>query len=130
MLFDLGALEDAEAIMVSIFRPDPERSVLVVAATDIPAVEAQLRPQLGDRLCVVASRWTRRQLDHMHEYLWARSESWGVYETGFSCDEQAQAVMITKLVRVTDEIASWADNQAAGLITLKPCLTPVDITES
>ncbi len=130
MIFDLGELEGAEAIMVSIFRPDPDRAVLVVATTDIAVVEAQLRPQLGDRLCVVASRWTREQLAEMHEHLWARSEPWSVYETGFSCDEQAQAVMSAKLVRVTDEIASWADSQPAGLITLEPCLTPVNINES
>lgn len=98
--------------------------MLVVAATDIAAVEAQLRPQLPDRLCIVASRWTRWQLDAAHEHLRARWEQWGIYGTGPSCDEHAQATMTAKLVRVTDEIASWADGRPAGLVTLDPCLTP------
>jgi hypothetical protein len=33
--------------------------VLVVAAADRDAVEARIRPQLGERLCVVSSRWTK-----------------------------------------------------------------------
>ncbi len=76
VLFDPGEREGAEAIMVSIFRPDPDRAVLVVAATDIAVVEAQLRPQLDDRLCVVASRPTRQQLDETRKYLWARDQRW------------------------------------------------------
>jgi hypothetical protein len=67
---DLGDLEaTGAAVTVVIFRPSTSQAVLVVAGSDIAAVEAQLHPQLPDRLCVVASRWTRRQLDGAHEHL-------------------------------------------------------------
>ncbi|MBA3906589.1 MAG: hypothetical protein H0X35_07895 [Pseudonocardiales bacterium] len=112
---------------MAVFRPDPNQAVLVVAAVDIVAVEAQLRPQLLDRLCVVPSRWSREQLDGVTTQLWERARQWGVYGTGQSCDEQAQAVVHVKLESVTDEIASWADTQPVGLVVLKPCLTPIGI---
>ena len=115
--------------MISVFRPGPNQAVLVVAAVDIAAVEAQLRAQLGDRLCVVASRWTREQLDAVTRYLWERAQQWGVYETGHTCDEQAQTIVNVQLVRVTAEIASWADTQPAGLIVLKPWLAPIGIND-
>lgn len=125
LYFDLGDLQETgAAVNVVIFRPSPDQTLLVVAADDIAAVETRLRPQLADRLCVTASCWTRKQLDGANEHLQARREQWGIYETNISSDEQAQATVITKLVRITDEIASWADNQPAGLITLKPCLIP------
>jgi hypothetical protein len=37
--------------------------------------------------------------------------------------------MAVKLVRVTDEIASWAESQPAGLIGLEPCLAPVGVSD-
>jgi hypothetical protein len=37
--------------------------------------------------------------------------------------------MTAKLVRVTDEIASWADSQPAGLVALKPGLAPVGVSD-
>ena len=59
---DLGDLEETgAAVTVVIFRPSTDQALLVIAAGDIAAVEAQLRPQLADRLCVVASRWTGEQ---------------------------------------------------------------------
>lgn len=123
---DLGTLEETgAAVMVAIFRPSPNQAVLVVAATDVAAVEAQLRPQLPDQLCVVASRCTRAALEAAQAHLHARLERWGVYGNGRSCDEQGQAVIIVDLVRVTDEIARWAETQPAGMVVLKPCLTPV-----
>jgi hypothetical protein len=55
--FDLGDLEDTGAAVTTvIFRPSADQAVLVVAATDIATVEARLRPQLPDRLCVLPSR--------------------------------------------------------------------------
>ena len=36
-----------------------------------------------------------------------------------------QAVVTVDLVRVTDEIAGWADVQLTGLVELTPCLSPV-----
>lgn len=64
LAFDLGDLQETgAAVGVTTFRPGDDQAVLVVAATDIGAVERQLRPQLADRSCVIASRWPRGQLD-------------------------------------------------------------------
>jgi hypothetical protein len=122
---DLGDLETTGAAVTTvIFRPSDDQTVLVVAATDIAAVEARLRGQLPDRLCVVASRWTRAQLDQAQEHLRAMLDQWGIYQSGPRCDEQAQATMTAALVRVTDEIADWIDTQPDGLVALEPCLAP------
>jgi len=121
----LGDLEDTGAAVTTvIFRPSDDQAVLVVAVTDIAAVEAQLRSQLPDRLCVVPSRWTRAQLDQAQEHLLASWDQWGIYGSGPRCDEQAQATMTATLVRVTDEIADWIDTQPDGLVGLEPCLAP------
>jgi hypothetical protein len=126
LAFDLGDLQDSgAAVTVVIFRPGEEQAVLVVAAADVAAVEEHLRPQLADRLCVVPSRWTRRQLDIAQEQFRAMWEQWAVWRTGEQYDEQAQPTFTASLLRVTDEIATWVDSQPEGLIRLKPCLTPL-----
>jgi len=52
--YDMGDLRaTAAAVAVTLFRPADGAAVLVVAASDEAAVETQLRPQLGDLLCVV-----------------------------------------------------------------------------
>lgn len=127
--FDLGDLESSGAAVTTvIFRPSENQAVLVVAAADIAAVEAALRPQLPDRLCVVPSRWTRTQLDQAHMHIRAMSEQWGIYESGPHCDEQAQATITAALMRVTDEIADWAAAQPEGLVEFHPCLAPVRVS--
>lgn len=37
-----------------------------------------------------------------------------VFEAGFSRDDQGQAMMETRLLRVTDEIASWSTVSPPG----------------
>jgi hypothetical protein len=124
--FDLGDLEDTGAAVTTvIFRPSDDQAVLVVAAADIPAAEALLRPQLSDRLCIVPSRWTREQLDAVQEQLTVMWDRWGIYGFGTLCDEQAQASITVALLRVTDDIADWAAGEPDGLIALEPCLAPV-----
>jgi len=59
----MNDLPDTGAVVaVTVFRPDPGQEVLVVAAADPAAAEAWLRPRLGKRLCVVASKWTTPEL--------------------------------------------------------------------
>lgn len=129
--FDLGDLEQTgAAVAVVVFRPSADQAVLVVAASDPAAVEARLRPQLPDRLCVVPSRWTRDQLQRAQSHLTAMAERWGIYQWGPQIDERAQATMTATLVRVTDEIAEWTGGQPDGLVSLDPCLVPDSHTES
>lgn len=123
--FDLGDLEETgAAVTVVIFRPSDDQAVLVVAASDIAAVETRLRPQLADRLCVIPSRWTRYQLDAAQRHLRSMAQHWQLYTWGPHCDEQAQATMTASLVRVTDEIARWIGTQPDGLVAVEPCLMP------
>jgi hypothetical protein len=127
---DYGDLLDTGAAVTTVvFRPSDDQAVLVVAASDIAAVEAQLRPQLPDRLCVVPSRWTRWQLNRAGRHLASMAERWRIYAWGPRCDEHAQAAMSAILVRVTDEIAQWIASQPDGLIAVEPWLTPARLTD-
>ena len=83
LAFDLGDLADSgAAVAVTTFRPSQDQAVLVVAAADPDAVEAQLRPQLGDLLCVITSRWTRAELDAVRVHLRERRYRWNLYGLG------------------------------------------------
>ena len=52
-----------------------------------------------------------------------------IYETGPSCDEQAQATMTAKLVRGTDEIASWAEQPTRRAHRAQALPRPVGIND-
>lgn len=124
--FEIGDLQETgAAVTVTIFRPSDTQAVLVIAATDIAAVERQLRPQLPDRLCVVPSRWTPGQLHRAGDYLRKKRELWRIYTIGSESEEQAQATVTAGLVRITDEVADWITTQPDGLIELRPWLTPL-----
>ena len=123
--FDPGDLETTGAALTFVlFRPSDDQTVLVVAAGDPATVEARLRPQLGDRLCVVPSRWTKAQLDQAFDYLRARFTQWGIYQAGPRVDEGGQPSIRATLVRVTPEIAQWANDHPPGLLSLEPWLAP------
>jgi hypothetical protein len=122
---DLEELRSAgTAITTVIFRPGEDQAVLVVAAADVAAVEATLRPKLSDRLCVVRSRWSRAQLDAVRDQIVARFAEWGVVSVGESADANAQPLLSMRLVRVTPDFATWADTQPDGLLTVEPALVP------
>jgi hypothetical protein len=123
--FDLGDLEDTgAAVSVTLFRPGDNQAVLVVAAGDQAAVEAHLRPQLGDLLCVVPSRWTKAQLDEIRDHLSDRSEQWALLQWGPRSDEVGQANITAGLARVLPEIAAWANALPDGILVLEPWLAP------
>jgi hypothetical protein len=123
--YDPGDLHaTGAAVAVTLFRPSEDRAVLVVAASDQAAVEARLRPQLGDLLCVVPSRWTRAQLDEIRGYLWQRREQWQLLESGPHHTQDGQARMTARLARVLPEIAAWAGSLPDGIVALDPWLAP------
>lgn len=62
-------------VTMTTFRPSDTQAVLVVAAADVAAVEAGLRPWLGKRLCVIASRHSRLELDETSRSLRAAGMS-------------------------------------------------------
>jgi hypothetical protein len=123
--FDLGDLRDTgAAVEVTVFRPGQDQEVLVVAAADPHAVEARLKPQLGERLCVVASKWTTAELGAVRAHLHAHHRVWDLLQLGQSTDEDGQACIVAKLMRVLPEIASWAASLPAGIVSFDPWLRP------
>jgi hypothetical protein len=124
--YDLGDLRDTgAAVAVTIFRPGRNQVVLVVAAADLAAVEARLRPQLGDRLCIVLSRWTKAQLDEVRSYLHEHSQQWNLLRWGPQNTEDGQVYIAARLTRMLPEIAAWAVPLPSGILTLEPWLTPL-----
>jgi hypothetical protein len=123
--FDLGDLEDSgAAVAVTTFRPSQDQAVLVVAAADRDAVEAQLRPQLGDLLCVITSRWTKTALNAVRAHLHERWEQWNLYGLGPATGEDGQTCITAQLTRVLPDIARWATSLPSGILTLQPWLCP------
>jgi len=125
--YDLGDLADTgAAVAVTTFRPSEDQAVLVVAAADRDAVEARLRPQLGDLLCVVTSRWIKAELDAVRAHLHAHWENWNLYQLGPSNGEDGQACMTAQLTRVLPDIADWAASLPDGILALEPWLRQPD----
>jgi hypothetical protein len=124
--FDLGDLCDSgAAVMVVKFRPGAGQAVLIVAAAGPEAVEARLRPQLGQRLCVVPSRWTKHEIEAVRGHLRRhREEDWNIYQSGVTAPEDAQAFVTASLTRMLPEVAAWAATLPAGVLNLKPWLVP------
>ena len=123
--FNLGDLRDSgAAVTVVKFRPGAGQAVLVVAAADAAAVEARLRPQLGQRLCVVPSRWTKHDIDEVRGQLRRHWEDWNIYLSAVAVSEDAQAFVTASLAQMLPEIAAWAATLPAGILTLKPWLVP------
>ena len=116
-LKDTGA-----AVAVTIFRPSHDQEVPVIAAADPHAVDARLRPHLGELLCVVASRWTRPQLDAVRDHLRARREAWNIYLSGEFTTEDGQPYMSAQLTCVLPEVAPWAVSLPIGILSLDPWL--------
>jgi hypothetical protein len=104
----------------------PDQVVLVVAASDPEAVETVLHPQLGGRLCIVPSRWTRAQLEEVRDHALTHSREWGIETISELWDNNAQASIEIALNRVVTDVADWADRITDGLLTLDPYLTPTD----
>jgi hypothetical protein len=123
--YDLGDLrETGAAVTVTLFHPGEGQAVLVIAASDVAAVEAQLRPQLGRSLCIVSSRWSKAQLDAVGDHLLRHHEQWSIYEWGPRNDHDGQAHVHARLARVLPEIAAWAGTVPSGILLLDPWLMP------
>src|SRR3984957_19618323 len=95
--YDLGDLrETGAAVAMTTFRPSEDQAVLVVAAADSDAVEAHLRPQLGELLCVILSKWTKADLEAVGAHLLAHHD-WNLYSWGDTSAEDGQAMITASL---------------------------------
>jgi len=123
--FDLGDLQETgAAVSVTIFRPGAGQTVLVVAATDEAAVERRLRPQLGARLCVIRSRWTKSEVEQVTSVLLRQMDEWTLMTFGEGADDDGQLVVRAQLFRVRPDMARWAAGVPDGLLEVSPALAP------
>lgn len=124
--FDVAELlANGAAVRVATFRPSRDQAVLVVAATDVAAVESALRPRFDGRLCVVQSRWTRAQVDDVKQVLLEHMRDWRVDAVGSGgMSDAGQPVVNAMLVRVTPAIAEWAETIDDDLLRLEPSIVP------
>jgi len=123
--FDMNDLPDTGGVVtVTVFRPSPYQEVLMVSAADPDAAEIWLRPQFGERLCVVATKWTMAELDAVRAHLHARHRAWNLLQLGQSTGEDGRACIAAKLTRVSPEISLWAASLPAGIVSLDPWLRP------
>jgi hypothetical protein len=127
--YELGDLDQTGAAVArTLFRPSEDQAVLVVAAMDPNAVEAQLRPQLGPLLCVVPSKWTRAELEAVRARLHAHHEEWNLYMWGYGpTTDEGQAQITARLTRMLVEVAAWADSLPAGILDLESWLSRVQL---
>lgn len=123
---DVGDLKQTGAVVrVVVFRPTENSRVLVVVANDRAAAEARLRPQLGDSLCIVDSRWTRPQLDDVQEHLHTHWRDWQLHALMERAASDGQPYVDARLSTVTPDIAEWARQLPDGLAVLNPWLQPL-----
>ena len=121
--YDLGHLrETGVAVAVTCFRPSDDQAVLVVAATDPEVVEAHLRPQLGQLLCVIPSKWSRDELEAVRAHLHAHHEDWNLYQWGYRTTGDGQGQISACLTRMLPEVAEWAASLPSGILRLQPWL--------
>jgi hypothetical protein len=122
--YDLGDLrETGAAVALTTFRPSVDQAVLVVAAADPEAVEAHLRPQLGQLLCVIPSKWTKAELEAVGAHLLAHHDDWNLWAWGNASAEDGQSLISARLTRVLPEVATWAASLPPGILRLEPWLT-------
>jgi hypothetical protein len=108
-------------------RPAPDRPVLVVNARDPAATEAALRPAYGDRLCVVGSRYTRKQVaaavKAVKKFLDEHDHVSMAGGGGLGPDGQPRATIGVDVV--TPEVERLVAVHPPGLISVDAWLRPV-----
>jgi hypothetical protein len=82
---------------------------------------------LGNRLCVVASRFSRSELDDTSASIRARWKDWAVYQLSEPTDGSGQPHLQASLTRMLPEVATWHRTRPAGIIDIQPWLTPTRV---
>jgi hypothetical protein len=111
-----------EVVTAITFRPSRRQLVAVIASTDPDLTRRRLEPSLGDRLCVVASRWTARQVEQVRERLHAGD--WLALTSAQTPDETGQAVVEVYVREVVESFAAYARELPDGLLRVRAWLKP------
>lgn len=126
------AAHPARIVQVRLLRPFPDSAVLGVTAPDQAArdaVEADLRPTYGQRLCAVVSRYSRRQVAAAERALrpyTPQAAALGIVQASAAVDDRLQPEVVAEVVAVTPQLQAIADRFPAGLVRFEPTLTPVE----
>lgn len=107
---------------VMMARPSPTQVVLVVVSTEPDRTRQQLGSRSASRSCVVASRWTRTQVQGVQSQLEARRGGWQIYQTGQTHGEDCQIRFEVEAVQVVPEFAAWASTVPDGLLQVRAWL--------
>jgi len=118
-------LHGPEVVTVTMFRPSARQVVAVIASDDPELTRRRLAPVLGDRLCVIESRWPGEQLREIRAELDANHQEWTFYLWGEGADETGQLRFSVDLVRVVRSFAEFAAKLPDGLLLIDPWLAPV-----
>jgi hypothetical protein len=124
-----GELADDPAVVaVMMARPSPTQVVLVVLSTEPDRIRKRVEARCPSRSCVVASRWTRAEVDAVQSQLGARRGaqpgSWQIYQTGQTAGEDFQIRFDVEAVQVVPEFVEWASTVPDGLVQTHPWLAP------
>jgi hypothetical protein len=106
----------------TLFRVDAEHGVYVVAAED-PDRAARA---VGDRMCVVPSRYTRHQLDQARSRLHEEMEpgGWPLTSHGETSAADGQPQLTVGLLWVVPDMVEWAATLPDGMLDLDVWLRP------
>jgi hypothetical protein len=114
-----------DAVARAIFRLAPDVEVLVVTVDDdVASVTARLDPITRAKVCVVAARFSRAQLELVRQHLTENHERWQLDTWGPCIDGAGQAGTHAHTFRIFPDLAAWADGLPPGLLEITASLTP------
>ncbi|NQX16831.1 hypothetical protein [Rathayibacter sp. VKM Ac-2857] len=117
-------LESGEIDSRRYLRAEDGRWRVIVSAADPESVRPRLEPVHGSALTLVASPWSRADLDRAREELVERTIAWQVAALLDGTDENGLSVIRASVRSVTPEISAWLRGFARGMIELHPFLHP------
>lgn len=117
-------LDGPEVVAVTLFRPSSRQVVAVIASEDPSLTRRRLGASLGERLCVVPSKWTRAQVLDVRGQLDDHSHEWALFGCGESRGEDGQVQISAEVVRVLPAFAEFAAGVPDGLLAVDPWLAP------
>lgn len=115
--------ESDEVAALVIFHPNPGTTVIVVAASDVDAVEIEFRSRYGNSLCVVPSRWSKQQLETVRGVLHDHWGDWSLSSWAVEADDRVQSTVEVSLLRVPPDMAAWAAGLPEGILRINAALT-------